>query len=242
MENSERFKELLEKLRDEAGRGGGRLSRQKIRDTFGEGTFTEEQMALIFAYFQNQGFEIETGEEPAEEAGSFDGLEAFLDRVRETHQPEAPVQLSLFHRAASGDADAVTRLAEAYLETVCDLAGEYEQEGINPEDLVQEAGMGLMMALGALEPQESLAAYQAVLINAVSSHLEEVVARETEYSRGGNALAGRVNRLSGAIRSLEEELGHTVSLEELSAYLELPAEQILEVMKLAGDALREDKN
>lgn len=45
-------------------------------------------------------------------------------------------------------------------------------------------------------------------------------------------LVSRVNHLNEAIHNLEEELEHKVSVDELSAYLEMPAAEIEDVLRM----------
>ena len=47
----------------------------------------------------------------------------------------------------------------------------------------------------------------------------------------------QVNYLNEAIKNLEEDLERKVSLEELSAYIEMPAEEIEAILKMAGDEI-----
>lgn len=53
----------------------------------------------------------------------------------------------------------------------------------------------------------------------------------------GNGIAKKVNHLNQAIQNLEEDLEHRVSVEELSAYLEMPVEEIKNILKMAGDEI-----
>ena len=47
----------------------------------------------------------------------------------------------------------------------------------------------------------------------------------------------RVNYLNEAIKNLEEDLEHKVSIEELSAYLEMSEEEIQDILRMAGDEI-----
>lgn len=98
--------------------------------------------------------------------------------------------------------------------------------------------MGLLMTLEKLEAADSLAAFRAQLMNGVNRYLQEVLERQRHILEMGKGIENRVNHLSQAIHSLEEELEHRVSVEELSAYLEMPAEEIRDILKMAGDELK----
>ena len=177
-------------------------------------------------------------EEDASEEEKKSALEIYLEEISEDQSIPENIELMLFKKAADGDIESRNILARAYLSEVCDLAGEYESEGMNAEDLVSEANMGLMLALGELEQMDSLAAYKASLINSVGKYLEEATSQMKEDRDRDNAVAAKVNHLSSAIRSLEDDLGKQVSIEEVSAFLDIPLEEIKEVLDLAGDELR----
>ena len=50
-----------------------------------------------------------------------------------------------------------------------------------------------------------------------------------------------MNHLNEAIHNLEEELEHKVSVDELSAYLEMPAAEIEDVLRMSGDQIEIEK-
>ena len=66
---------------------------------------------------------------------------------------------------------------------------------------------------------------------AVSQALEE---QQTEQ-QAGDLLAERLNHLGDGIRKLSDELERKVSLEELSIFMEMPVEEIEDLLKLAGE-------
>ena len=50
-------------------------------------------------------------------------------------------------------------------------------------------------------------------------------------------IAERVNHLNESVKNLEQELEHKVSIGELSAYLEMPVEEIRDILRMAGDKI-----
>ena len=100
--------------------------------------------------------------------------------------------------------------------------------------------IGLLMAVEALEERDSLAAYQVQLMNAVNQHMQDVLQEQKDLRELGDGIAKRVTHLSQAIHNLEEDLEHKVSVEELSAYLEMPVQESRDILKMAGDELDVD--
>lgn len=102
--------------------------------------------------------------------------------------------------------------------------------------------MGLLLAVDSIEPQESLAAYRACLMNAVNQFMQDSIRAQKDVREMGDGIARRVNHLNEAIQNLEEDLEHKVSVDELSAYLEMPAEEIRDILKMAGDEIKIEGN
>ena len=164
-------------------------------------------------------------------------MELYLNEIAQLSRLEAEEELQLFALAVLGDTEAKRRLVEVYLPMVCELAGDYDGTELPVEDLIQEGNIGLLMAVEALEERDSLAAYQVQLMNAVNQHMQDVLQEQKDLRELGDGIAKRVTHLSQAIHNLEEDLEHKVSVEELSAYLEMPVQEILDILKMAGDEL-----
>lgn len=256
MEQKIIFREMLSEIKTLADERGNCLTVQEVNDFFANAQLEQEQLDLIYEYLKSQkirvvGYEKENAQAEAlfrvqkeevqeaegEEMDRWKGMELYLEELEQIQKVEPGEELNLFLQAVRGDHSARNQLVELYLPVVCDLASEYEGEEYLVEDLIQEGNIGLMMALEKLEPSESLAAFQAQLMNQIRQFMEEVLKEQRDRQDMGRGIAQRVNHLGEAIRNLEEELEHKVSVEELSAYLEMPAEEILDILEMAGDEL-----
>ena len=65
----------------------------------------------------------------------------------------------------------------------------------------------------------------------ISQALEE---QQTER-QAGDLLAERLNHLRDGIKELSEDLGRKISVEELSMFMDMPVEEIEDLLKLAGE-------
>ncbi len=260
------FKNKLEELTKAAEAAGGVLQRSQIEKELA-GALSPEQMELVFQYLEQQKILIEgwsqdtksrlagrralsleegveglrgKSEGPEEmEEDAISVLEQYLEEIEALGDVQTEEKGLWLSAALGGDTKALEMLAKAYLPMVCDLAGEFEKDAAMPvEDLVQEGNIALWMALGDLEDVVSVAALEAKLMNAVSTRMEEVLKEELDESDTDQAMVKKVNRLSEAIRSLESDLERNVSIEELSAFLEMPVSQIEDILQLAGDELK----
>lgn len=258
MEQKIVFREMLSEVKALADSRGNQLTVQEIDEFFANTHLEKEQMELVYEYLKSQmihvvgyekvnkkasaiiaGEEQEPEEKPAEEEEKerWGGIELYLEELEQIEKIDAKEELLLFQKASSGDTNAKNKLIELYLPMVCELAGEFEGEEYLVEDLIQEGNIGLMMAVDRLEESDSLAAYQAQLMNGVNQYMQDILKEQNDFQAMGKGIAQKVNHLSEAIRNLEEDLEHKVSVEELSAYLEMPLEEIRDILKMAGDEL-----
>ncbi len=256
------FRERLTGLKELADAGENILTKEEIRGFFDGTPLDDAHFEMIYEYLRGQRIQIADTQEEAEEAragrnpGSLSFYLSELEELRggETFGEESGIlfppeaTLELFGRLAGGDDAARIRLAELYLPAVCEMAREYEEKelgkDIDVEDLIQEGNLGLLLSLDSfLDPAnvfESRAACQAHVLNGISSAMEDAVKKSGDIRHMGEQLAGRVNHLNEAVKNLEEELEHKVTAEELSAYLDMPLEEIRDILRIAGDAIKLD--
>ncbi len=239
------FREKLKELTELAKKNGMRLTVRQVQDALKEENLPEQKMQLVYAYLDQMSIAVtdpDLGEEGASAPGRRRSLEVYLEELDAIALPDEKLELELFTLASEGDEGARGRLIERYLATVCDLAGEFEDTcaKVETEDLIQEANMGLIMAVSRLEKEDSLAAYRVKLLNFVTQYLEERVKELDEMMNSDTRVVNRMNTLADAVHQLEEELEHKPSVEELSAFLDIPTEDILDLLRVGGESLKID--
>lgn len=259
MQNKIIFREMLSEIKVLADKKGNRLTKDEVKDFFANAQLSDEQLALIYEYLASQKIKVEgfvpeqkTGNEKTEaqaqknlagENGPEDQrvnfLEMYLEDLEGIAQLSEKDEWNLLIKAAAGDSAAKSRLAQQYLRLVYELSMTYVGAQIPQEDLIQEGNVGLLLALEALEKKESLDDYRNFLFAAIQQSMEEAIEMSQDTRDMDEEIAGRVNHLNEAILNLEEDLGHKVSVEELSAYLEMPLEEIRDILRMAGDEMKD---
>lgn len=181
---------------------------------------------------QEENSETQDGEGP-------DFLGMYLEELAEIEKLSETEEERLFFEAVNGDSMAKSTLAGQYLETVYELAMTYVASELPIEDLVQEGNIGLLLALENLEAKPNLEEYRKQVFDGIRKAMEEAVEMSQDKKDLDDEIVGRVNHLNESILSLEEDLGHKVSMSELSAYLEMPLEEIKDVLRMAGDEMKD---
>lgn len=249
------FRERLTGLKELADSRENILTKAEIREFFDGTPLDDTHFEMIYEYLKGQRIQVADTNEEAEEArtgGNPGSLSVYLSELETLRGGDVfgedsgtlfpqEATMELFKAQAAGEALARERLVELYLPVVCELAREYEEKELGKEltveDLIQEGNLGLLLSLESMESFESLAACQAHILNGISRAMEDAATESGDIRHMGEQLAGRVNHLNEAVKNLEEELEHKVTIEELSVYLDMPLEEIRDILRIAGDAI-----
>lgn len=241
------FREMLSEIKALADTKGNRLTVEEIRDFFSDVGLNEEQLSLVYAYLAEQKIEVEgyeakleRGVSQEQEAGGMTEdayMQMYLEDLNSIPTVTEEEEEKLFLLAAAGDDASKNRLVEIYLRMVCDVAHTYSYGGVSQNDLIQEGNVALMLAIHDLEIMEGLEEYRTYVYDAVRKAMEEALTEQQDFRDLDEKIAERVNHLNESVKNLEQELEHKVSIGELSAYLEMPVEEIRDILRMAGDKI-----
>lgn len=257
MQNKIVFREMLSEIKKLADGKGNRLTTEEIQAFFANAHLDQEQMKLIYEYLLSEkiqvvGYESEEekrtvlhpqGEEQEQEEGSLSDhyLDLYLEELEGIAQATDQEELALFSEAAGGSEEARGRLVQLHLKTVYELSMTYLGQELAQSDLIQEGNVALLLAMEQLPESGSLEDYRMHLFARVREAMEEAIDLSRDRRQLDEHLAGRANHLQEAVQNLEEDLEHKVSVEELSAYLEMPLEEIRDILRIAGEEIEVKK-
>ena len=241
MDDKLKFQEALVSLQSRAEEQGGVLTIEEMQDCLKNMNFNQEQLGMISAYLTGKGIHVEGAELSKEEQKPYtEEEEEFLVQYRKElksarRQPEDRLEI-LWQQVKQGERAARELLAEHYMEKVLAVAEEYAHQGILIQDLVQEGSLGLLMGLNSfgqpedLEPEEHL---EREIRKSICQAMEE----QNGESSVGEEVTRKLNRLADSITELTEDLGRQITPDELSVYLEMPLEEIEDLLRIAGDTI-----
>lgn len=250
------FREMLSELKAYADTKNNVLSKEEIKEFFKNAHLTDEQYEFIYEYLGSQKIAVEGYQKAAsvpdeapdrevlEESSQAsreedDFLKMYLEDLAASNIEEISEEeeLALFNQAADGDAMAKSRLIEQNLKRVYDLVMEYSNTQLPKSDLIQEGNVGLILVMDALKRQKTLSGYREYMKKEIIQVLDDAEQEQKDFKHDDQQIVEQVNYLNEAIRNLEVDLERKVSLEELSAYIEMPAEEIKAILKMAGDEI-----
>ena len=161
-------------------------------------------------------------------------LEEYLEGLDEQEQSERSPE-ELFKLLSQGDVMAQAELSQRYLRAAAEMAVEMNCEEIFLEDLVQEANISLLMALGEKEPAQK---DETWLLGRIRAGIRHAIEEQTQRKFEDDYLVAKVEKLEAAVRELtedEDEESSKFSVEELAIILDMDEEEIRDVLRLTGD-------
>lgn len=246
------FQKRLEDLGELAKINNNRLSTDAVKTFLRDMDLTEEQYDLVFAYLASklitvEGYVPAMGNEKDHAPELTEEERQFLAQYEEDLSylnilEEEALQELCREVEESGDSDAKSRLTEQLLPHVVETAKHYAGRGLPIGDLIQEGNIGLMLALETLGMRENDISVLDYLKEEIKKAVGEALEDQQTEKSAGELIADRLNELSDGIKELSGELERQVSVEELSAFMDMPVEEIEDLLKLAGEGTGDGDN
>lgn len=224
------FQGKLQGVLDLAKSKGQKIALEEVEKYFEEDQLSKEQLQLVCEYLLAQkvavsGFEKnnasaheEKEEQKSEEVPALSEeerkyVESYLLEIKEI-------------RAESAEEMRMASLFPKVVEEAVKL--NHPQVFIG--DVIQEGNVSLMQALA-----ETPEAQDVFVMEEVRAGMLALIEAQTEVKRQDKRMVEQVSELDEAIRSMTEELGRKVAVDELAERLGIKEEQIAEILKLAGE-------
>lgn len=158
-------------------------------------------------------------------------LKMYLEEVKAVPPVKPGEKEELLSACAAGRKDVRNRLMELYLMDTLQIASEYRDQGMGLSDLIQEANMGLVLAL------EEMVTEDLQIKKRIRAAVEAALDEEGREGAVSEHLAEEINRLDEASKVLTERNGQAPTIEELMEYLGMPEDELREYMKISLDAI-----
>ncbi len=142
----------------------------------------------------------------------------------------------LSRRVKEGDAEAARRLAEANLRLVVSIAKHYAGRGMLLSDLIQEGNLGLMKAVDKFDYQKGYR-FSTYATWWIRQAITRAIADQGRTIRIPVHMVETVNRLRKTSRILTQELGREPTPDELAQKLQMPKEQVTEILRIMMEPL-----
>ena len=249
MEREVRFQEMLKDLCMLARVNKNTVTRQLVEEFFEELQLSKEQMKHIYAYLKEQKIQVlqedavkkkSNGEETVQSAtqeaqNASQGMEE-----NEIDDEEFDHQIKLLcQEVLKGDNSRKQEILEAYQPKMRQYVKGFLKSGLLEEDLLQEAGLGLLLALESLAVKSEELSFAQYLETGIENEIRRALEEEYQAEKADEELEKKVNQFHRRLVELGEELERKPTMEEVCMYMKLSAEEVDYYFRLMGDGVQE---
>lgn len=203
---------------------------------FAEDNLSKEQMELVFDYLLSQKIVREPVKLTPEEQAYLTEYEKDLKVMKAASEGERE---QLFGQAAKGDALAKSRLVELYLGEVVEIAKEMYSSEVFLGDLVQEGNVGLLVGIERIQNAEEA---HRTIVEEIRQGIQMLIEEQTMLKDRDRQMVDKVNDLDESIKTLTEDLGRKVTIEELALYMGMTEEEVEDILRLTGEEAQEEES
>ena len=163
-----------------------------------------------------------------------DAINMYLKEIRQYPLLSAEEEKELLDKIAKGDMTARDRLVESNLRLVVSIAKKYQNNGLSLLDLIQEANIGLLLAIEKFEPERGyrFSTYASWWIKQTISRALDNISKTIRLPA---YVVEGVNKMKGVERALINELGREPTLAEVADKMGITEDKV----KKFRDSVRE---
>ncbi len=239
----------------EAGRAKGKLTTQELMDAMETLDFDPEQMDKLYEVLESYNVEVvddftetafndmdavlETndaanGETGADGVVTDDPVKVYLKEIGRVPllTPEEEIELSI--KIAEGDRYAKKRLSEANLRLVVSIAKRYVGRGMQFLDLIQEGNLGLIKAVEKFDYTKGFK-FSTYATWWIRQAITRAIADQARTIRIPVHMVETINKVKKVSSQLLHKNGHEPTAEEIAVELEMPADKVREIMRVAQE-------
>ena len=163
-----------------------------------------------------------------------DPVKIYLKEIGRVPLLSPDEETELAKRMAEGDSYAKKRLSEANLRLVVSIAKKYVGRGMQFLDLIQEGNLGLLKAVEKFDYTKGFK-FSTYATWWIRQAITRAIADQARTIRIPVHMVETITKVKKVSSQLLHETGHDPSAEEIAEKLEMPAERVREIMRIAQD-------
>lgn len=227
------FKEKLAGVLKLAEGQNGKITVDEVEKYFEEDGLSQEQMNLVCDYLLSMKMAVvgykQTG-----------GI--VKDDEKEEKHPLNREEQAYVEEYLRGLGDMKEEsLEEArilyYLPKVVEEAVKLHHPDVFIGDMIQEGNVALMLALKEIRKENE----EEEILDLVRAGMMASLESQTEVKRRDHKMVEKVNELDETIKGMKEEYGRKVSVDEVAERLGITEDEIEDILKLAGEEVKNDE-
>jgi len=243
-------KELIKKARDQ-----GFLTQDEILEVFPDAEKRVEELDDLYATLLGENidvFESVSPDEVAEDSDkdkiekelqilakiegseSTDPVRQYLREIGKVPLLTAEEEIELAKKVEQSDKKAKDKLTESNLRLVVSIAKKYIGRGLSLLDLIQEGNQGLIRAVEKYDWRKGYK-FSTYATWWIRQAITRAIADQARTIRIPVHMVETINKLYRTARRLMQELGREPTAEEIGEELELEADRVREIFKIAQE-------
>ena len=163
-----------------------------------------------------------------------DPVKVYLKEIGRVPLLSSDEETELAKRMAEGDTKAKNRLSEANLRLVVSIAKKYVGRGMQFLDLIQEGNLGLLKAVEKFDYTKGFK-FSTYATWWIRQAITRAIADQARTIRIPVHMVETNSKVKKVSSQLLHETGHDPSAEEIAEKLNMPAERVREIMRIAQD-------
>ena len=227
------FKEKLAGVLALAEDQNGKITVDEVEKYFEEDGLSQEQMNLVCDYLLSMKMAV---------IGYKQSGGTVKEAENEEQQPLSPDEQKYVEEylRSLGDMNEETpeevRMAY-YLPKVVEEAVRLHHPEVFIGDMIQEGNIVLMLALKEIRKEKD----EEEILEQIRAGMLASLESQTEVKRRDHKMVEKVTELDATIKSMKEEYGRKVSVDEVADRLGISEDEIEDILKLAGEEVKDEE-
>ncbi len=233
----EEFLKKLNELKDAAFYNGGYVTKEQIGEIFDN--LDDNQHGMIEEYLVNNHIGIDKPLEDEEYLSreDIDYLQLYLDELKDIDPVEDGAKRAFLMGAINKEADAKTKLMNAYLSPIVDMAKLYAGGKVAIADLIGEGNVALAIAIDMLECVDTPEDADALIVKNIMNAMEEYAATELEESDKASKALSLVVKVTDKAKAFKEAYTRKPTIQELHDESGISINKIKEAIDISKGCL-----
>nr|WP_287573845.1 RNA polymerase sigma factor RpoD/SigA [Prevotella sp.] len=157
-------------------------------------------------------------------------LDKYLQEIGHEELLSVDEEVELAQKIKKGDRRALERLTRANLRFVVSVAKQYQNQGLNLPDLINEGNVGLIKAAEKFDETRGFK-FISYAVWWIRQSILQAIAEQSRIVRLPLNQVGSVNKINRELNKFEQEHERRPSVNEIADRIDLPEDKIEEAMK-----------
>ena len=160
-------------------------------------------------------------------------LDKYLQEIGREELISVEEEVELAQRIRQGDTNARDRLVRANLRFVVSVAKQYQNQGLNLPDLIDEGNLGLIKAAQKFDETRGFK-FISYAVWWIRQSILQALAEQARIVRLPLNQVGSLNKINKALSHFEQKNERRPSVDELAEELDMPLDKVSDTIKVSG--------